>query len=130
MTKKPSIVWITLFASLLLLFPLPGYTESKSDSGSDTTLAVYDPSGATRVRNLHAQRLPAKKAAHICELSDHMWEAHRTFPLIRKLLKEKHPSWTVVPYDVMPNIYGVEKDKLLEAVRSNQCDAAIVGNAG
>jgi hypothetical protein len=50
--------------------------------------------------------------------------------LIRQLLTERYPSSIVIPYEDLPNIYGVKEKQLIEAVRKAECDAAIVGNAG
>ena len=119
-----------ILVACFFLWPHYGQAGTKSDSSGEFTLRVYDPSGATRVTHLHADRLSNLKDVRICELSDHMWEAYRTFPFIRQLLAERYPSSTVIPYDKLPNIYGVEADRLIQAVRKAECDAAIVGNAG
>jgi len=114
----------------LLFWVHHGHAGTQPDAADRFTLNVFDPSGATRVTHLHADRLSDLKGVRICELSDHMWEAYRTFPLIRQLLTERYPSSIVIPYEDLPNIYGVKEKELIEAVRKAECDAAIVGNAG
>ncbi len=46
-------------------------------------LEVFDPSGLTEVTELHAPRLETLEGKRIGLLSDDMWQAHRTFPLIQ-----------------------------------------------
>ena len=96
---------------------------------SIVSLEVPDPTGAVEVTERHASRLPDLSGKTICELSDLMWEDHRTFPLIRELLQKRFPDTKLVAYSEFPGIYGVEADVLTETVRDRGCDAVIVGNA-
>ena len=96
---------------------------------SVVSLEVYDPTGVVGVTERHADRLPDLSGRTICELSDLMWEDHRTFPLIREQLQERFPDTKIIPYSEFPGIYGVEADVLTEAVKDRGCDAVIVGNA-
>jgi len=52
------------------------------------TLTVYNPAGAREITVLHAKRLDTLAGKTICELTNTGWQAHRTFPLVRELLKK------------------------------------------
>ena len=98
--------------------------------GSATvTLEVYEPGGAVEITRTHARRVPELKGTTICELSDQMWEGHRTFPLIRRLLKERIPDVTIIPYTEMPHAYHASPEALLRAVQEKGGQAVIIGNA-
>ena len=90
-------------------------------------LEVYDPSGAVEMNPLHAPRLDTLEGKTICELSHRFWEDHRTFPLIRKLLQERFPTATIVPYTELP--YKIDSDETASIVKEKGCDCVIVGNA-
>ncbi len=62
------------------------------------TLEVFAPTGAIEVTEIHAPRLPDLRGKTICEVSNASWEAERTFPLIRKLLKERFPGCKIIPF--------------------------------
>lgn len=62
------------------------------------TLEVFAPTGAIEVTQIHARRLADLRGKTICEVSNNSWEAQRTFPLIRKLLKERFPDCRIIPY--------------------------------
>jgi len=93
------------------------------------SLEVYNPTGSVRVTNLHARRLQTLDHMTICELSDHMWESHRTFPAIREVLSRQFPETTIVPYTDLPNAYGVGSEALSNKIREKGCNGVIVGNA-
>ena len=94
-------------------------------------LEVLDPSGAREVTNLHASRLRDLNGKTICELSNGLWEAHRTFPLIRELLKKQFPDVRIIPYTEFPvGKWGIEDEKIAEMVKKKGGHAVITGNAG
>ena len=62
------------------------------------TLEVFTPTGAIEVTQVHAPRLPDLGGKTICEVSNNSWEAQRTFPLIRRFLKERFPDCRIVPF--------------------------------
>jgi hypothetical protein len=62
------------------------------------TLEVFTPTGAIEVTQFHAPRLPDLRGKTICEVSNNSWEAQRTFPLIRKLLKERFLDCKIIPF--------------------------------
>ena len=92
-------------------------------------LEVYDPTGIVDLTEKHAPRLKAIGGKTICELSDRVWEDHRTFPHIRELLQKCFPDAKIIPYTEFPGIYGVADEDLAEAIKKSGCDGAIVGNA-
>lgn len=92
------------------------------------TLRVFDPCGlvgATRLR--HAPRLLELSGKTICELSDRIWEDYRTFPVIRKLLRERFPTSTIIPYTELPD--EIDSDETANIIKEKGCDGVIVGNA-
>lgn len=95
-----------------------------------TLLEVLDPTGSTEVTAVHAARLSGLEAQTICLLSDHQWEANRILAEVGRQLEERHPSATVVGQEAFPDVYGVDLERLLGAVRSHECKAAILASAG
>ena len=94
------------------------------------SLEVYDPSGTLEVTARHAQRLAGLSGKTICELSNLTWEDFRTFPLIRRLLKEQYPDVNIVPFTEFPGVFGIEPDIISKMLKEKGCDAVILGNAG
>ncbi len=93
-------------------------------------LEVFDPSGLTEVTELHAPRLETLEGKKIGLLSDDMWQAHRTFPLIQKLLGERVPGATVIPYTELPlGNSKIDLDETADLIAEEGFDAVIVGNA-
>lgn len=93
-------------------------------------LEVFDPSGLTEVTELHAPRLETLEGKKIGLLSDDMWQAHRTFPLIEKLLRDRVPGATVIPYTELPlGNSKIDRDETAELIADRGFDAVIVGNA-
>jgi hypothetical protein len=103
--------------------------EAVADTG-DYELVVFDPSGATEISVLHAERLTSLEGQTICLLSDFMWEAERTMTRIEENLTESHPQAAIVSAAELPDVYRINLDDLETAVTEKGCEAAIVGNAG
>ena len=100
------------------------------ETGGRVTLELHNPTGALEVTSLYAPRLDTLEGKTICEISDAMWEDHRTFPLIRKLLQERFPTAKIIPYSEFPTgTAGIDSDETANLVKERGCDAAIVGNA-
>jgi hypothetical protein len=96
-------------------------------------LEMLDPNGSVEVTYLHASRLPDLEGKVICELSARKWEAGRTFPALRELLKKRFPTTRILPFTEFPQgpeIGGIDDDKTAELVASKGCQAVILGNAG
>ena len=49
-------------------------------------MEVYDPSGSTEITELHAPRLETLNGKKIALLSNDSWQAHRTLPLVGKMI--------------------------------------------
>ena len=95
------------------------------------TLKVYDPTGAIKVSQLFAPRLSDLHGKTICELSNASWEAQRTFPAIRDLLRRQYPTAKVIPYTEFPEgTAKIDSPGIGKIVKDKGCDAVIVGNAG
>jgi hypothetical protein len=97
------------------------------------TLEMLDPTGSAEVITLHAPRLPDLDGKVICELSARKWEAPRTFPALRELLKKRFPTARIIPFTDFPQgdmVGGIDDDKTAELVARTGCQAVILGNAG
>jgi len=93
-------------------------------------LDVFDPSGLTQVTALHAPRLDTLDGKKIALLSDDMWQAHRTFPLIEERLKERFPTATFIPYQELPQGNNlIDREETVDLIVEKGADAVIVGNA-
>ena len=104
--------------------------QASAEPGHQYEMTVYDPSGATEIAQLHAERVSALEGQTICLLSDFMWEAERTMERIESNIVQSHPQAAVVPPSELPDVYRVDLDDLETAVNEKGCQAAIVGNAG
>ncbi len=101
-----------------------------AQAAESVTLEVLDPSGAYEVTTLFAQRLPDLNGKTVCEITDGIWQAWRTFPLIRQLLQKQFPTIKIIPYDQFPQASASVDPNLVAKVKAAGCQAAIVGNAG
>ena len=121
-----------LAASIWICSALVATVSSKDVLAADSvTLKIYNPAGAREVTVLHAKRLDTLAGKTICELTNTGWQAHRTFPLVRELLKNQYPTVKIIPYDQFPQGIGImDTKKAVEAVKAAKCDAVISGNAG
>jgi hypothetical protein len=100
---------------------------------NSVTLEMLDPNGIAEVTALHAPRLPDLEGKVICELSARKWEAPRTFPALRELLKKRFPTARLLPFTEFPQgdmVGGIDDDKTAEIVARKGCQAVILGNAG
>ena len=95
------------------------------------TLSLHNPTGGVEVTQLHAARLEDLNGKTICELSNDMWESHRTLPAVGELLKRQFPTAKIIPYTELPHSNdAIDNDKTINAVKQKGCQAVIVGNAG
>ncbi|MFH1484875.1 MAG: hypothetical protein ABIH46_02295 [Chloroflexota bacterium] len=93
-------------------------------------LEVYNPTGAVATSQIHAPRLDTLSGKTIGELSNSLWETHRTFPLIRELLLRRFPDVTIVPYTEFPvGTHFIDVDNIGELVQKKGCQAVIGGNS-
>jgi len=100
-------------------------------------LKVYKPTGAIEVRQVFAPRLPDLHGKTICELSNDAFEASRTFPFIREVLRSQFPTAKFVPYTEFPQghgskgggSYAIDDDRIVEMAKARGCQAVITGNA-
>ena len=93
-------------------------------------LEVFDPSGATKVTQLHAPRLDQLDGKTIGFISNDMWQAHRMLPLVREKLQEKYPDATFIPETEFPTgTQQIDTDETVDMIVARGADAVIVGNA-
>jgi hypothetical protein len=96
----------------------------------EVKLELYDPTGTEEVTQSFAPRLADLNGKTIGLLSDGLFQAHRTFPVIRELLQKRFPGARIISSDE----FGVgraemEDEKTLALVVEKGCDAVITGNA-
>ena len=83
-----------------------------------------------------ARRLDDLDGKTICEFWNGVFKGDITFPIIRKLLKEKYPGLKVVPYTEFPFARGSDNptrqrefaQEIAALVKARGCDALISGN--
>jgi hypothetical protein len=121
--------WMTVwFAAALIAALAPVATAQNL-----VTLEMLDPTGSAEVMYLHAPRLPDLEGKVICEVSAKKWEAPRTFPALRELLRKRFPTARILPFTEFPQgdqIGGIDDDKTAETAAGKGCQAVILGNAG
>lgn len=94
------------------------------------TLEVHSPAGAVETASFYAPRLDSLEGKTLCELSDGVWEDHRTFPQIRKLLQDQFPTATIIPWSEFPcGLLEIDDDEVAKLVKERGCHGVIVGNA-
>jgi hypothetical protein len=108
-----------------------GASVQIAEAATAVELNLYNPSGAREVTKLFAPRLDTLAGKTICELSNNGWQAHRTFPLVRELLKRQFPTVKIIPFTEFPSgTDEIQTKKTIEALKKIKCDAVITGNAG
>ncbi|HUJ74470.1 MAG TPA: hypothetical protein VL359_06405 [bacterium] len=94
------------------------------------SLRVHDPSGSAEIKWLHAPRLAALDGHAIAFLSNDMWQAHRTLPLLQELLKGSHPSVSILSHQEFPQGNAqIDSDDTVARVLARGAQAAVIGNA-
>lgn len=94
-------------------------------------LVVFNPTGDLEGEMGYAPRLNDLNGKTICEVSDRLWQADRTFERIRRLMQARYPDARILPYTEFP--YGslqIDTDGIGARVKEKGGEAAIVGNAG
>jgi len=94
------------------------------------TMEIFDPSGATEITRLHADRLGSLEGKTVAMLSDDMWQAHRMMPLLREMLEERYDDITIIPETEFPmGNTAIDRDETADMFVERRVDAVIVGNA-
>ncbi len=123
-------IWIlAILVECLAFWGIPLMKEA--EAAEKVRLEVFNPTGDIEVARLYAPRLANLNGKTICEVSDRLWQADRTFESVRKVLKERFPDCRIIPYGEFP--YGslkIDTDRIGEAVKKTGCQAVIIGNAG
>jgi hypothetical protein len=108
--------------------------ESKADL---VKLTVSAPLSEVNINRVNAPRLDTLNGKTVGEVwATGHYGADRTFPIIRRILKERFPDVKFVPYTEFK--IGKPKaterweplDKVGEILRAKGCDAVLVGNGG
>jgi hypothetical protein len=101
-----------------------------ASSAASAVMEVDDPTGAMEITEIHARRLDTLDGKTVCELSNDSWQAHRIFPEIRRLLRERFPTVKFIPYTEFPTgNERIDTEKTAELVARAKPDAVIIGNA-
>ena len=94
------------------------------------SLEFHNPSGTTLATQAHAPRVDTLRGKRIGFLSIDEWQAYRTFPLLRNVLKEDFPDCELLPMDAFPRgIAPVGTEETAALVAASEVDAVIIGNA-
>lgn len=89
-------------------------------------MEVFNPTGASGVTAPFAPRLKTLHEKKIGLLSNGIWQAHRTLPLLEKLLGAEYP---LTRFETIAAGAAIHDDKTADAIAEQEYDAVIVGNA-
>ena len=89
-------------------------------------MEVFNPTGAAGVTAPFAPRLKTLHEKKIGLLSNGIWQAHRTLPLLEKLLGQEYP---LTKFELINAGLAIHDDKTVDAIAEQEYDAVIVGNA-
>ncbi len=101
------------------------------------TIEVVSPAGGEAVAQKSiAQRLQDLNGKTVGEIWNGGFKGDQTFPILRRLLKQRYSGVKVVPFTDFPHIYGgdnpTEQKKLAKRLaalaKEKGCDAIISGN--
>jgi len=93
-------------------------------------LEFHNLSGTILATQPHAPRVDTLRGKRIGFLSIDEWQAHRTFPLLRKVLKEDFPDCELLSMDAFPRgIAPLGTEETAALVAASEVDAVIIGNA-
>ena len=100
-------------------------------------LEVVSPAGINAVKiSGAAPRIDDLNGKTVCEVWNGVFKGDITFPMIRKLLKEKYPGVKIIPYTEFYHLPGSDvpqhqrelAQRIVAAAREKGCDALISGN--
>lgn len=100
-------------------------------------LEVVSPAGITTVKlSSAARRLDDLNGKTVCEVWNGVFKGDISFPILRKLLKEKYPEVKVIPYTEFYHLPGSDiperqlelARQIVAMAREKGCDALISGN--
>ena len=109
-----------------------------SVAARDGVYAVVSPLGESFVKTITAaHRLDSLEGKTICEIWNGSFRGDESFPMIRKILRERYPTVKVIPYpesflSTVASFHPDKKQETLDAlraeIRGKGCDAVITGN--
>ncbi len=100
------------------------------DATASVRLDVYDPTSVRETVQFHARRLGNLDGTTIGELSNGVWDDHRTFPYIRQLLLERFSGLRVIPFTEFPiGSEQIDSESTIDLLVEKGCQAVITGNA-
>ncbi|MEE9911588.1 MAG: hypothetical protein K4571_07675 [Deltaproteobacteria bacterium] len=93
-------------------------------------MEFYNPSGNIDVTEPHAPRLDSLAGKRIALLSNDQWQAYRTLPLLKTLLKEDFANCDVLPPETFPQgITAIAREETATLLKDRGVDAVVIGNA-
>lgn len=91
---------------------------------------VLDPRGRKEITRIHARRLSSLKGKRIGLISNDMWQADGMLSALHEAIRAEFPETTFLSHDLFPRgNSNIDSPSLIDAVRTQSIDAAIVGNA-
>ena len=109
-----------------------------SVTANDGIYEVVSPLGEPAVNmKTMAPRLDGLEGKTIGEIWNGGFRGDESFPMIRKILRERYPTVKIIPYtefslSTVASMFPDEKQKTLDAlraeIREKGCDAVITGN--
>lgn len=109
-----------------------------SVTAKDGVYEVVSPLGEPVAKMITmAPRLDGLEGKTICEIWQGAFRGDESFPMIRKMLRERYPTVKVIPYTEsflfnVSSFHPDKKKKTLDAlrayIREKDCDAVITGN--
>jgi hypothetical protein len=98
---------------------------------------VVSPAGISAVKiSGVTPRIDDLNVRTVCEIWNGVFKGDVTFPIIRKLLKQKYPGVRIIPYTEFYHLPGSDvpaqqralAQQMVAAAREKGCDALISGN--
>jgi len=95
-----------------------------------TTINFYDPCGPLEISVPFAPRIDTLAGKRIGFVTNEQWQAFRTLPLLRDMIKADFPTAEVLPIDAYPqgNVL-IPTEDTARKVKESGVDAVVVGNA-
>jgi len=123
----------TVVVPQTVVVPAPTGAPVPTAAPVPVALTLYNPTGGMEVTQTFAPRLADLNGKTICEVSNGLWEASRTLPLVASLLQKQFPTVKIIAYDQFPansNALDLAGDKISDQVKAKGCQGVILGNAG
>jgi len=95
-----------------------------------TEIALYDPTGFTKISQPHAPRPSTLNGKRVAFLTNEQWQAYFALPALKAQIEADFPDAEVLAVDAFPKgneQIGAERTAAL--LKEQGIDAVIIGNA-